>query len=827
MYRFQYAALLLILGSTAFAQPIPRLTVLTPPGGQAGTTVQLTLAGADLDTISSLMISPAGIIAESTPDPKKAGTFLPNQFTLKIPKDMPSGIVDIRAVGTFGITNPRSFVVGELPESQEKEPNNDVGQAQPLPLNSTMNGVIQTPADVDYFAVACKKGETVIVQCATESIDSKLEPDIRVFSKSGRLLVANRPRAEPDGFCQFTVPADGTYLIRLCSHAHVEGSAESFYRLSVSTRPWIEAMAPNVVEPGKAVSATIWGRNLVGATQDPSFVVAGQPLQKLAITLAPPSDLQAAQQMQGYPWLPPARAGLDGFFYRTRNQHGWSNAAPVFYSSGAVVMEKQDHGSPEKAQAVTLPCDILGRIERQNDRDWYSFSAKAGEVISLEGFAERAGIPLDLYFELRSDKGNLIGEYDDHPDVSNYHRFACRTDDPCTRATIPADGKYLLMVSSRDATLRSDPRLQYRVAIHKPRPDFRAVALDTHPQNPGSIRLVPGGKQHLDMVLFRREGFTGPVTCMVEGLPAGITCTSMTVPAGSTTGAIVFAAADKVAEWNGTIRIQAKATIDGNTVTREVRAGCLVWPNPNEQNNGPGISRLCRSIAMAVRPGTPAIKVSMPPTPINLPIGGNTNVKLKIDRTWPESKVPLTVTAVHLPPGVVFNNNQPLTIPADKADIEARLQIQPASTSDQFPLILRITGQVPYAKDPQAKQKPAILVAETSSAVPVSIYREVVAVADFPKKLDVQQGKEALLAIKLKRLNDFLGAVNVQVQGLPTGVTLSTPVIAEKATEAKWVVKAGKNAQPAADKTITIRLTGTVNGINLVTEQKLLLNIVK
>lgn len=827
MCRLIAVAFLFVCSSTSFAQPIPRLTVLTPAGGQAGTTVQLTIAGVDLDTVSSLMIAPAGITAVPTPDPKKAGTLLPNQFTLTIPKEVQPGTFDVRAVGTFGITNPRAFVVGELPEVQEKEPNNDVGQAQPLKLNSTINGIVVTPSDVDYYAVECKKGETVLVQCATESIDSKLEPDLRVFNQSGRLLVANRPRAEPDGFCQFMVPADGTYLIRLCSHAHVEGNAESFYRLSVSTRPWIEVMTPNVVEPGKAVSANIWGRNLVGATVDPTFVVNGQPLQKLAITLAPPSDVQAGQQMQGYTWLPPASAGMDGFFYRTRNAQGWSNGVPVNYAHGAVVLENQAHGSMEKAQAVTLPCEILGRIERRNDRDWYSFAAKAGEIITLEGFAERIGIPLDLYLELHGEKGNLIGEYDDHPDVSNYHRFACRTDDPSTRVTIPADGKYFLMVSSRDATLRSDPRLQYRVSVHKPRPDFRMVAVDAHPLNPGAIRLVSGSKQHLDLVLFRREGFTGPVTCTVEGLPAGITCTSMTVPTGATTGALLFTAADKVAEWNGTIRIVAQATIDGAVVKREVRAGCLTWPNPNEPANGPAISRLCRSMALAVRPGVLSLRVSLPATPLALPIGGTTNVKLKIERLTPESKVPVTVTSVHLPPGVIFNNNQPLVIPADKAEIEARVQVQPAAVADQFPLLLRVAAQVPFAKDPAAKQKPAISVSETSAAVPVTIYRQVLNVVDGPKKLDLTQGKDATLGIKLERLHGYQGPVTVQVQGLPAGVTIASATIPEKVSEAKWVVKATKNAAVKDGTAVTVRLTGAVNGINLVTEHQLVVNVVK
>jgi Bacterial pre-peptidase C-terminal domain len=518
---------------------------------------------------------------------------------------------------------------------------------------------------------------------------------------------------------------------------------------------------------------------------------------------------------------------MDGFFYRTRNAQGWSNGVTVNYAHGALVLENQAHDSMEKAQVVTLPCEVIGRIERRNDRDWYSFTAKAGEVITLEGFAERIGVPLDLYLELRGEKGNLIGEYDDHPDVGNYHRFACRTDDPSTRVTIPADGKYFLMVSSRDATLRSDPRLQYRVSVHKPRPDFRMVAIDAHPQNPGSLRLVPGSRQHLDLVLFRREGFTGPVTCTVEGLPAGITCTSMTVPTGAITGALLFNAADKVAEWNGTIRIVAQATIDGAVVKREVRAGCLTWPNPNEPGNGPAISRLCRTMAMAVRPGTLSLRISLPATPLALPIGGNTNVKLKIERLTAEAKVPVTVTSVHLPPGVIFNNNQPLVIPADKAEIEAKVQVQPAAVADQFPLLLRAAAQVPFAKDPSAKQKPAISVAETSAAVPVTIYRQVLTVVDGLKKLDVAQGKESALAIKFERLHSYQGPVTVQVQGLPAGVTIASATIPEKVSEAKWVVKAAKNAAIKDGTPVTLRLTGAVNGINLMTEHKLVVNVVK
>lgn len=817
--------IILCLAGSVAAQPTPRLTILTPPGGQAGTSVTVTLTGVDLDVSSSLLITPAGLTAERAPNPAKAGDFLPNQFIIKIPKETAPATFDVRAVGPWGVTNPRAFVVGELPEVNEKEPNNDVPQAQTIPLNTTINGNIAAANDVDYYAITSQKGQTVLVQCAAESIDSRLEPDIRVFHRNGRLVAANRPRAEPDGFCQFTPAEDGVYYVRLCAHAHVEGNAESFYRLSVSTRPWIEALSPNVIEPGKAVTAAVWGRNLAGATLDPTFQVEGQPLQKLTVTLASPSDTNASLQYQGYAWLPPARAGLDGFFYRTRNASGWSNAVPINYVNAPVVMEAENHATAEKAQKVPMPCEILGRIEKRNDRDWYSFAGKAGEVISLEGFAERTNAPMDLYMELRNEKGAVLGEYDDHTEQSSYHRFFARTDDPSARITIPSDGKYLLMVSSRDATLRGDPRLQYRISLHKPRPDFRVVVVDAHPLNPGAMRLVPGGQQHVDIVLYRRDGFTGPVTLTVEGLPAGVTCPSAVVPANAMTGALVFSATDKAAEFTGSVTIKATGMIDGQKVTREARSGCLTWPNPNEPNNGPGISRLCRATILAVRSGSPSMRLAAKMDTSSLPVGGNQAVKLKLDRLWPEAKVPVVVSAVHLPPGVTFNNNQPLTIAPDKNDAEVRLVVQQNSPAEEFPLVLRAVAAIPYAKDPKAKQKPPVQMAETSSIVNVTAYRKVVDVV-IHKPIDLKIGSEVKVHVKFSRLHGFQGPVTIQVQSLPAGVTAAPVTLAEKATEATLLLKAGKNTA-VASPLITLRCVANVMNINLTTEARLTVKITK
>jgi len=51
-----------------------------------------------------------------------------------IAPDTPLGLHDVRLVNKWGISNPRAFAVGDLPEVLEKEPNNDVNQAQRVEL---------------------------------------------------------------------------------------------------------------------------------------------------------------------------------------------------------------------------------------------------------------------------------------------------------------------------------------------------------------------------------------------------------------------------------------------------------------------------------------------------------------------------------------------------------------------------------------------------------------------------------------------------------------------------------------------------------------------
>ena len=137
---------------SSFAQlPATRLSAVFPPGAQAGTTVDVTVtSGLELEELSKLLFNHAGITA--TPKTQDVGgkpVVIPNQFAVTIAADVPPGNYEVRTIGFFGISNPRTFVVGVQKESGETEPNNAREQAGAVELNQTINARINGATDID------------------------------------------------------------------------------------------------------------------------------------------------------------------------------------------------------------------------------------------------------------------------------------------------------------------------------------------------------------------------------------------------------------------------------------------------------------------------------------------------------------------------------------------------------------------------------------------------------------------------------------------------------------------------------------------------------
>src|SRR5687768_12447927 len=234
--------------ATASAQlPVARLHAVFPPGGQAGSSVEVKLTGQDLDDAKELRFSHPGITAE----PAEGG-----KFKVAIAADVPLGTYDARAVGRFGISNPRAFAVGGGAELMGTDAAQSQSSAQEVPLGGVVNARC-TANGAHYYAVTLKKQDRVLVEWAAREIDSKMSPVLALYDPAGREV----GRSRRGGLIDFTAPDDGRYTLRV-HDLTFRGGAEYFYRLAVGTGPRLDFVFPPAGVAGATSKFTLYGRNL-------------------------------------------------------------------------------------------------------------------------------------------------------------------------------------------------------------------------------------------------------------------------------------------------------------------------------------------------------------------------------------------------------------------------------------------------------------------------------------------------------------------------------------------------------------------------------------
>ena len=836
MFVRQVAAVLawVCLPLWALAQPatlpFPRLYTVMPLGGKLGTTVRVTISGIDLEGVTTLVFAHPGLVASPAPDPAKPGQFLPNQFDVRIAANTPVGLHEVRAVGQYGISNPRVFAVSDLPEAMEVEPNNDVGQAHKVDLNCVINGVIASHVDVDYFRFVGKKGQHIVVHCAAGSLDSRLDPELQLLSADGQRLAINWRYRGTDARVGQVLPADGEYLVRLCQHAHVFGDGHHFYRLTLTTGPWLEAAWPNVLTTGQVTPVTLWGRNLPGGTPDPASVIDGVPLEKIEVLLSPPEEPRAQPSLLHRDMRTANQIQLDAFEYRLTGAAGTSNPVLLMSSPRPIVLSTGTNTGPAQAQPLTVPCELSGRFLQPKVGHWFLFEGKANEAIWIEGFGDRVHSPLDLWFEVRrADNQQVLAEVDDHPEAFAPARFFARTEDPKGRIVLPADGKYLLHVGQRGGEYDFGPRHVYRLAVRRDQPDFRALVLDRHVQSPGAIQLAQGSSRHAEVYIHRLDGFVGPITLRAEGLPPGVTAPPQIIPAGATFGYFTFTVAEQAPPTAVTFRLVATGQVGDRTLEREVRAGALVWPNPGEVNGAVAWSRVCQQLALAVGPSAP-YSLELGAEDVGVPVNGVIPLKVEVRRRWPEANVPIVIAPLSLPPNAVFNgNNQPVTLPPNVNTANITIQIPPNVPPAEYTLNLVAQAGVPFNKDPKAAQKPAVAVSEAGRPVRVVVFNKVATLELNQPQLTLRAGGAAELLVAVRRLNGFAGPLEVQLVP-PAGHTAAAaaPVrVAAQEDRALLVLKSPPFTPPTPPAAFVVRATAQLGSLQLVSEAPVQVAVVR
>ncbi len=820
--------------------PKPRLTLVAPTGGKVGSTFEVAFAGTELEEPQSLYFSHPGIkgvpIIPPPPkvdpkakvDPKKPAPAPPpiTKFSVTINKEVPPGYYDVRFVGKTGVSNPRVFVVGDLPEVTEKEPNNDVEQAQKVEIGTTINGTISAATDVDYSSFAGKKGQRVLISCLCATLDSRLHPEIDLINPSGRKLATSRPMPEHDGIIVATLPEDGDYIIRLVHFTYTQGGAEYFYRLTISAGPRIEAVVPPMIEPGKTAQVTLYGFNLPGGKPDPASVLGNQVLDKAVVSVTAPAEPIALQRLAYSGRISPVGITLDGFEYRLQTPAGVSNPVLMTYAKAPVILENDNNDTPETAQEVPLPCEIAGRIDKKGDRDWYVINCKKGDTYNFEMFSHRLGAPTMMVIKIRNQAAKPPQEIvtlDDNPEtLSTKGLYSVTRDPPLYKFTAPADGKYHILVGSHLGNL-ADPTHIYRLRISRENPDFRLIVMPSEDYRPDAGLLSQGGLEAYTVYAARQDGFKGDILLSAEGLPPGVTCVPQTLSAGMKTTHLVLSASDNAPAFTGEIKIVGTASAAGQKLVREARPASVTWPTQANQNI-PTITRLDRSLVLAVRDKAPARLVAEPDKAV-VSIGDKLNLKLKLSRFAPDFKGNFQVAAVpaDLPSGMTFGA---LTFAPGKDDQAAVVAIAANTPPGVYNVVFR--GFAPIS--PNAKAKPVNTILPSTPVQITVLPKQVANLSVDNANPNVKLGVDGVILVKVARLFDYGDAFKVQLvlpQGM-SGVSADEVTIPAGANEAKLTLKVPANTPPGPRQNIVVRALAVVNGnVTLTHETKINVTLVK
>lgn len=784
--------------------PSPRLTTLTPCGIQRGTTVDVTLGGTDLDGLTGLYFSGSGLKVDSVEGTK-----------VKITADAnaPLGLVDVRAVGTWGVSNVRRFMVTDLEEVAEKEPNNLREQPNRVPFNCAITGRSDARSDVDYFAFTVSKGQSVLIDCFAERIDSRMSPVLTLFAPDGRREKVELAGTGKDPHFIFTARTDGEHIVRVHDLTY-DGSGEYFYRLLVHDRPTALTAFPPVVSTTGPAEVALLGHRLEQAVQ-PQL----------------PENFHTSTMLDASVLLRPYQVVLDAFTVRPVVNGNERSPVLIGLTDLPVQVEQEPNSRQNEATKVTLPAEIVGRIDSDGDRDYFRFQAKKGSSIPLKVLAERLGSPVDLAVVLQRIvsenplKTADVGEFDDFTANVGRTKFTTSSHDPVATLNIPEDGDYLLEVYDRFSGVRAGLRSVYRLQVGASKPDFHVAIVPSNEDNFSSVVVRQGGTAYAQVFAVREGGFNGEIRVEATGLPEGITAPPVVIGPGMVEAPLVFTASEDAADFTGPIQILCTADIGSSPVTRVARAGEIVWSGPA---NAPKASRLTQEFVLACRPKG-VYRLNAEPAQVTCSQGSQLTLALKLARHWPEFTQPLAdITALHLPPNV---ENQKVTIGEKQTDGHLHLFIKNNVPIGTYSFIVAGTGKVAFTKtpeDPKAK-KADVTIADPSLPITVTIVPQQVEVAVEPATPTIKPGEKTTVKVTLKRLNNYTGSVALSLTVPPgaEGVTATSVDVPADQSQATMEIACAADVPPGDKAFVTVRATATVQGKAVASDARLTIKVAK
>lgn len=386
------------------SEPIipPEVLNISPAGMQRGTTATFAIQGRNLAGATEVIFDAPGIVGKLTeiadvPEKisgPKAGEDLAAQVPLgkkqsaklevTVEKDVAPGIHRFRVKTPLGTSNMLALAVGILPEvkKQEKTAMDAARPTQSVDLPATLIGSIESPGEQDNYQFEGKAGEDIVFRVQASELGSKLASALALSDADGHLLASTGQDTRRDAALVYRLTHSGRYSISISDRGN-GGGKNYFYRLDAGALPYVKTVFPLGARTGQPAQISVSGANLDGTN-----TITVQP--------AVAADSWRTLRLDAIGTIHPF------------------NEVKLAVDDTPEITEHEPNDSIAQAQTVSLPITINGHIEggrergQNPDEDYFRFTAKKGQRLSIDVSASRLGSPLDSVIEILDAQGNAI-----------------------------------------------------------------------------------------------------------------------------------------------------------------------------------------------------------------------------------------------------------------------------------------------------------------------------------------------------------------------------------------------------------------------------------
>jgi len=533
--------------STASGQAVPSRepssSHIFPAGGRRGTVVKVRVGGECFPPGMNFQVLGGGVKGPSTLGPEVKARYEPSlrrqprdadgvganmsyprefESSLTLAADAETGPRFWRAWGGWGGTRLRPFLVGDLPEFIETEPNSRPELAERVTLPVVINGQIAGERDQDFFVFHAKAGEVVVCDVLAARIGSPLEPVLAITDVAGKRLEVDETRVGDDPVVAFRAPGSGDYRLHIANLGFFGGPAY-VHRITLSTLPYVAFAFPS------------GGR-------------AGETCELEMFTLTGAGAPRSVKEKIVFPASP-------GPFRRYDGLSLIAGALPE-------VVEAAANHSFESAMALKVPVTVNARFLTAQEENWFRFIATKGEMLTVAcrpfprdsaavpvlTLVDSAGTPLLKASTLDTSDRTLELDW-----------------------KAPADGVYRLRLHDLQRGVRGGADFIYRLTVRPAQPDFH-LRFD-----PDHVNVVQGGKTEIDLLIRRSGGLAGAIDLTATGLPDGVIIEPARIPEGQSRGKLVISAKAETRPTNAIVSLCGRALVLGKPVERRAVGTSFEW----------------------------------------------------------------------------------------------------------------------------------------------------------------------------------------------------------------------------------------------------------